>query len=141
MSVNNKYVYVVNLALAKSSWSPEAYQLVEFPNVNYANSLFVGLLTPLVTLPSRLYREVIRLALNRHLGLALVSLFIRIPFTSLCWVWWGIRGRAFGVQMPLSIIVQSKFLTPFECAADLASGESDVIKLIPRKSRAPVRDI
>jgi hypothetical protein len=141
MSTDRKYVYVVNLALAQSSWSPEAYQLVEFPNTNYANSLFIGLLTPVVTLPSRLYQEVVRVALKWHLGLALASLFVRIPLTSLRWAWWGIRGRAFGMQMPPDMIVQSKFLSPFECAVDLASGDGEVIKLMPREERAPLRDI
>lgn len=107
-------VTIINPYAKTSGWFPEPYQLLQYPNENRLNSLWLGLVAPFVMLPGRLWNEVLRVLLAGHPLSALKNLLWMIPHTSLLWMKWGIRGHAYVVYATMDQLWGARFLKPHE---------------------------
>lgn len=123
--------YSINLINAQSIWTPEPHQMLNWPNPSRLNSLWLGLVAPLIMLPGRLWNEVIRVAARGHVGSAAVMLGF-IWSSSLLWAGWGLRGDAFALDLDPETLMWSRFLTPDQAIEALMAGDNDVITRLPR---------
>lgn len=113
--------YVANLRLLPCISFPNAYQMVNFPNPSRVHSLWLGTGANLLMLPERLWYEFLAILLRGRPLIALAMLGF-IVLTSLTWLWWGIRGTAFAVGMPPSLLRSVRFLQPEACDALIELG-------------------
>lgn len=114
MQEAKKTITVINLFAKPSTWCPEPYQILHFPNENRWNSAWLGLAAPLVMLPGRLWNEVLRVALRGRPGYALKHLLVHIPHTSFLWLRWGLAGEAYAIDATVKQMAGARYLLPHE---------------------------
>jgi len=112
---------IANLRLAPSIWCPMPHQVLDFPNPSRLQSLWIGTVAQLYMLPVRLWREFLAILLKGRPLVAALSL-LYVMWSTLLWVWWGVRGTAFGVDMPARLVSATKFLPPDACDAAIRYG-------------------
>ena len=117
--------FIISPLSEPSGWTPEPYQILNYPNENYLNSLWLGLVAPLVMFPTRLWNEVVRLALAGHLLLA-AQMLVFIPISSIKWLWWGVRGMAYAVNAEPKELMQAHILQPHESLMAMVAGTPQV---------------
>lgn len=118
---------LINPTMADSCWTPEPFQLINWPNPSRANSLWLGLVAPWVMLPGRLWSEVLRPLMYGMPLAALLYLFWFIPMTTLIWIYWGVRGDLFALDVDLATMTNSRMMTPDESLQAMAAGLDDVV--------------
>ena len=89
--------FLINPYGKKSIWMPEPYQMLRYPNPSLLNSLWLGLVAPIVLLPCRVWHEFIKCLLVGELQIAALSAR-HLVSSSLCWAAWGVTGNAYAVQ-------------------------------------------
>jgi len=118
--------YVINLLNVKSTWTPEPYQMLNWPNPNYFNSLWLGLVAPLVMLPGRIWSEVIKPARAGHIRFAL-NMLVFIPKSSLLWAIWGISRQIIAPRIDPVTLRASRFMQPSEALKSFVDGDRRAI--------------
>ena len=121
--------FLINPYGKKSIWMPEPYQMLRYPNPSLLNSLWLGLVAPIVLLPHRIWREFIKCLLVDEFQIAALSAR-HLVSSSLRWVAWGITGNAYAVQASPFQLMLGHVLPPRYSALVSANGGSiQVIEL------------
>ena len=118
--------FLINPNADDSSWTPEPYQIICWPNPSRANSLWIGTVAQLVMLPGRLWTEVVRPLLRGRPLMALMCLLWFLPVSSLIWLWWGIRGDAYALKVDLQLMLRARVMTTDESLIAMALGLDEV---------------
>lgn len=118
--------YVLNPAVMRLTWNPEAWQVVRFMNPNYANSLWLGTVWNIALLPTRLWQEVARPALAGHIRLA-CQMASRIVTTTLETAGWGLMGRARPLPVSAALLCDADILSEQQARAMLEAGKFDAV--------------
>lgn len=115
--------YIINpAAVVKSLWMPEIYQItLRHQNRNYLNSLWIGAVWSMLSLPGRIFSELLVPLFNfrfRQVALSIVG----IPLSLFYIFWYGITGRVVAVPMTIQESVFGKILTPVQGIRALEAG-------------------
>ena len=113
--------FLINPYGKKSIWMPEPYQMLRYPNPSLLNSLWLGLVAPIVLLPYRIWHEFIKWLLVGELQIAALS-GRRLVSSSLRWAAWGVAGNAYAVQAHPSQLMLGHVLPPKDSALLSAEG-------------------
>jgi len=115
--------YIVNPAAStKSLWIADIHQLVvDRPNKNYFNSVWLGTVNTLLTAPHRIAVEIIWPLFNFRLAHAAISSAL-VPASIAMLMWCGLKGCVTGVDIPLHVAVNATTLTPEEGQQALEEG-------------------
>jgi hypothetical protein len=126
LSLFSKQKYAINLLNARSIWTPEPYQMLRWPNPSRLNSLWLGIVAPLIMLPGRLWNECIRVIFAGHLkvGLAMLGFIVS---SSLEWLSWGLNGHAIAINLTPDVLAVSRFMDVDEAVADLMTGNEKLL--------------
>lgn len=119
--------YIVNpMAAKKQCWFPDTHQLIGgYTNPNYLNSLWLGIIYPMVLLPLRLLN-----CINALLQLRFAVFFaILLSFTigTIKMVWSGIQGKLMAVDIEFDIAVRSIILKPEQAQTAIAKGYNNLV--------------
>lgn len=121
--------FLINPYGKKSLWMPEPYQMLRYPNPSLLNSLWLGLVAPVVLLPHRIWHEFIKCMLVGEFGVAKFSAR-HIVSSSLRWAWWGITGNAYAVQAhPLQLLLGHVLPPKYSALVSANGGATQVIEL------------
>ena len=121
--------FLINPYGKKSIWMPEPYQMLRYPNPSLLNSLWLGLVAPIVLLPCRVWHEFIKCLLVGELQIAALSAR-HLVSSSLRWAAWGVTGNAYAVQASPFQLMLGHVLPPKYSALVSANGGSiQVIEL------------
>lgn len=121
--------FLINPYGKKSIWMPEPYQMLCYPNPSLPNSLWLGLVAPIVLLPHRIWHEFIKCLLVGEFQTAALSA-LHIVSSSLRWAAWGVTGNAYAVQASPFQLMLGHVLPPKYSALVSANGGSiQVIEL------------
>lgn len=140
--MNKQAKVLINMVLAEPFWTPEPYQIIRFRNTNKLNSLWLGTVAPIILLPTRIWHEIIMVALMGHFMHSL-RMMAFVPISMFHWFWWGVTGQAHAINQPLSVLTQSHFLSPADCLKAIAAGCDEVVmtSLAARSRTAENHDI
>ena len=113
--------YRVNMNFAPLVWNVESWQVVNFRNRNYLNSLWMGTVVNLLNLPTRLYYEVFVIGCKTNILIAMFMLF-QVAISTLSRTMSGLCGQLHALKAPIEVIARMRDSTDAELAADSVTG-------------------
>lgn len=120
--------YIINpIAAPRPLWAPEIYQTVcGYRNPSYLNSLWLGLVWPVLALPYRVFREVLWPLFNFDFGTALGSI-AGLP-ASMAWnLLRCVTGHVMAIDVTVDQVTDAIVLCPKQGAAAVFEGHYDVV--------------
>ena len=127
--------YIINpAAVTKSIWMPEIYQItLKHQNRNYLNSLWIGVGWSVLSLPARIFSELLVPLFNFRFSQVVLSA-VAIPMSLFYVFWYGVTGRVVAVPMTIQENLFGQILTPVEGLRALEAGCGfaviDLVRLI-----------
>ncbi|MCY1206587.1 hypothetical protein D9M72_181600 [compost metagenome] len=119
----------VNMDMAPRKWDCRPYQLILHRNPSLLNSMWLGTVTNLLNMPSRLFHEVVlAFLMGGNLGFALLSLFVLVPVSTIAFFLAGLCGRVHCLPLPSEVIAVARHSTKEELFADGVAGDLALVK-------------
>lgn len=120
--------YIINpVATPRSLWAPEIYQTVcGYRNPSYLNSLWLGMVWPVLALPYRVVREVLWPLFNFDFSTALLSL-VMLPVTVGYNFLRCVTGHVMAIEATIDQVTNAIILSPEQGAAAVFEGHYDVV--------------
>ena len=120
--------YVINpIAAPRPIWTPEIYQTVcGYRNPSYLNSLWLGIVWPVLAFPYRVFREVLWPLFNLNFSTALGSV-VTIPITIIWNLFRSVTGHVMAIDVAIEQVMDSIILSPEQGAAAVFEGHYDVV--------------
>lgn len=137
MNTDATQEFTINLAVAAPCWAPEIWQIQQFLNPHYLNSLWIGTVWNTVLLPSRIIHEIIKPVFRGEFAVAL-TMVVGIPYTFIRNILVGAAGKLRGVGLPLNVILNAEFLDEDEAFAQMQKGNYDLVRKNPMFGGVPV---
>lgn len=110
---------------------PEIFQVFFIHrNKNYINSLWLGVGWNLLSLPYRVFTEIVKPIF--HFNPVAILSFAVIPVTMWLILWHGITGRLSAAPITLEHAMSSIILTPQQGREAIEHGETDVVLDVSR---------
>lgn len=137
----NPPAYLINpKAIKRSFWTPEVYQLIiGHRNPNYLHSVWLGTAWSLLSLPYRVFREVLVPLFHFRFGSLFTSLQV-LPTSMVYLFLLGLAGRVMSANLPIHVVMQSLILTPEQSEEAIADGYSLPLIEVEKLHTAAVLD-
>ena len=137
----NPPAYLINpKAIKRSFWTPEVYQLiVGHRNPNYLHSVWLGTAWSVLSLPYRVFRELVVPLFHFDFGTFAESLW-GLPVSLVYLLIQGLFGRVMSVNMSIEVSMKSLILTPEQGREALELGYCEPITLVDSVNTAASLD-
>jgi hypothetical protein len=131
MIKSDEAVFSINPAVAKLQWTPEVWQMVNFHNPNYANSLWLGTAWQVILLPTRaLYEVILPIILGGMFRVAMVNAAFMVVSTCQMLVM-GLAGRLRGLPISLPERLMGRIMGEREAAEAIMRGKGRLVNIEP----------
>lgn len=120
--------FVINpRAIGRLYWSPKVYQHI-FGHLNrsYLNSLWLGIIWNILTLPYRVVMQILWPIFNFEFGFALMGV-LAVPASFILISFFGLMGRLISLPISVEIRMNAMVLNNKRASAMLASGDNRIV--------------
>lgn len=118
--------FIVNPSLAPICWIADPWQLRAHKNPNYLNSVWLGTVNQMLTLPSRLWMELLLPLLMGRLLAAVIG-FFAITLLTPGFLLLGLTGYLRVVPLTLEVICESHMMSMRDARRAIECGMTEML--------------
>lgn len=121
--------FIINPALVPLAWTGDAWGYRAFKNPDWLNSVWLGTVWNVMTLPQRFAYQALRPLLVGDLRHALYGAMVLLPLF-LAFIIMGLMGRLRMLPYKIDVVAHSYVMTEDEAGRAIAAGMTEPVKIV-----------